>query len=53
LSAIKVLVQHAFAFVQWNGFHADPRLLNEIKKHLIMAPTVWDFGSIRMMPTIN
>jgi hypothetical protein len=48
-----LLVQHAFAFVQSNGDNPERRLLNEIEKHLIMAPTVWEFDLIRMIPSID
>ena len=47
-----LLVQHAFAFVK-SGDNDERRLLNQIEKHLIMAPTVWEFDSIRIMPCID
>jgi hypothetical protein len=48
-----LVVQHAFASVKSTGENADRRLINEIEKHLIMAPTAWEFDLIRMMPLID
>jgi len=48
-----LLVQHAFAFVKSNDDNDERRLLNAIEKHLIMAPTVWEFDTIRIIPCID
>ncbi|UJR38350.1 hypothetical protein I4U23_031020 [Adineta vaga] len=47
-----LLAQNAFAYVK-SGDNEQRRLLNEIEKHLIMAPTAKEFYSIRMIPLIN
>ncbi|CAF4892677.1 unnamed protein product, partial [Rotaria magnacalcarata] len=31
----------------------ERRLLNVIEKHLIMAPTHWEFNRLRSMPSID
>ncbi|CAF3539747.1 unnamed protein product [Rotaria sp. Silwood1] len=51
-SGTLLLVQHAFTFVK-SGIDDERRLLNAIEKHLIMAPTAWEFDLIRVMPYIN
>jgi hypothetical protein len=49
-----LLVQQAFAFVKSDDDNNDQRrLLNTIEKHLIMAPTIWEFNTIRIMPRIE
>jgi hypothetical protein len=48
-----LVVQHAFAFIQSNNENVDRQLINEIEKRLMMAPTVWEFDLIRMMPLID
>jgi hypothetical protein len=48
-----LLVQQAFAFVKSDDNNDQRRLLNTIEKHLIMAPTVWEFNTIRVMPRIE
>jgi hypothetical protein len=48
-----LLVQQAFAFVKSDDNNDQRRLLNTIEKHLIMAPTIWEFNTIRVMPRIE
>lgn len=48
-----LLVENAFVFVKSDdGITDERRLLNAIEKHLIIAPTVLEFNSIRHMPHI-
>ncbi|CAF1317832.1 unnamed protein product [Rotaria magnacalcarata] len=51
-SGTLLLVQDAFAFVK-SGENDERRLLNVIEKHLIMAPTHWEFNRLRSMPSID
>lgn len=48
-----LVVQHAFAFVKAEGIDVNRRLINEIEKHLMMAPTSWEFDCIRIMSPID